>query len=86
MEQWFFLVVGLLVGGMAGHRIGRETERDEPSATDEQLLRWIVQRRMRANLTEKLEMAYRQEVERELSRTTVRDKPYVKDSGGEWGS
>jgi hypothetical protein len=41
---------------------------------------------MRVNLAAKMERAYRDEVERELSRTMAHDKPFIKGSGGDWAS
>lgn len=72
-EGIFMLLGGILIGCVAGYNAGRRAERDEPSATDDELLGWIVQRRMRINLAAKLEQSYRNEVQRELSRKAAHD-------------
>lgn len=62
------IVMTAIVSFSVGHRLGRDSERAEPGAADEELIRWIARRRMIRQTQRDLERAYRMEVEREVSR------------------
>lgn len=66
--QVFFLLLMFVMGCV----VGRRSEHERPSATDEELIRWIVQRRMERGLHKKFEEQYRAQVEQEITRRQAR--------------
>lgn len=90
MTEYFWIWSAIVcVALITGFLVGRRMEREEPSASDDELVRWMYRRRTREKLREDLERAYRREeaayrekIERELAER----KPPVKHSGADWTS